>query len=130
MWLHLISGTAFLLIFTQVPLLATFISMVVGSFCLGIVIYGFLAREYGLLINVGSYLSSVGRLFSSGDLSTVFLVVAIIIALVSAYFLLSGEYRRYNRDVYGDQGAGIPLWITVIMGTVVILLCIFGLNML
>ncbi len=128
MWLHLLVSCSTLLIFFDADLITLLSSMVVGSFSFGIVIYGLLTREYGLLINIFSYVSSIWQAFSSDSISTVFLIVAIMATLVSAYFLLSGEYRRYNREVHSDGSTLIPLWITVIMGTVVVLLFVFGLN--
>jgi hypothetical protein len=130
MWLHLLIGIGVLAFTTQIPLLTIFASMAVGSFCLSIVLYGLLTREYGLLINICSYASSIGRMFSSDTLSTILLVIAIIAALVSSYILLSGEYRSYNKEVHGDRTTSVAPWITFTMGTIVVLLCIFGLNIL
>lgn len=127
MWLHLFIGTSVLAFATSIPLLTLFSSMVVSSFCLSIVIYGLLTREYGLLINIGSYASSIGQMFSSDITSIILLVVSIIAALFSGYILLSGEYRRYNQEIHGGA-IGVPQWITIMMGIVVVLLCIFGLN--
>lgn len=128
MWLHLLISCSVLAFATAIPLLTIFASMAVGSFCLSIVIYGLLTREYGLLINIGSYASSIGRMFSSDIISTILLVVAIIAALVSGYILLSGEYRRYNQEIHGDRTISVPQWITITIGIVIVLLCIFGLN--
>jgi hypothetical protein len=61
-------------------------------------------------------------------LSTILLVAAIIAALVSGYMLLAGEYRRYKREIHGESTDCVPQWITIAMDTVVVLLCIFGLN--
>ena len=63
MWLHLLIGSGILAYTTLIPLLILFPSMVVSSFCLSIIIYGLLNRKYGLLINIGSYASSLGRCF-------------------------------------------------------------------
>ena len=69
-------------------------------------------------------------MFSSDITSSILLIVAIIAALVSGFILLSGEYRRYNQEIYGDCTIGVPQWISVMMGSVVVLLCIFGLDIL
>ena len=130
MWLHLIVASLLLLLFTDLPFLSTFLSTVVGSFCAGIVLYGLLSREYGLLVNLASYASSMGRLAFPERLGSIFLVVAILAALASGYLLLSREYRRYSRDQFGDQEAKVPAWISLVMGTVVVLICVFGLNLL
>ena len=130
MWLHMLIGTGVLAFTTSLSLSTLATSMAVGSFCLSIVIYGLLTREYGLLINIGSYAASIGRMFSTDILSTILLVVAIIAALVSGYILLSGEYQRYNREIHGENSIAVPQWITIAMGSVVVLLCIFGLNIL
>jgi len=130
MWLHLFISCAALLTFANADIITLLSSMVVGSFSLGIIIYGVLTRAYGLLVNALSYGSSIWQVFSSGNASTAFLVVAIITTLVSAYFLLSREYQHYNREIHSDNGTFVPLWMTVVMGTVVVLLFIFGLNIL
>jgi hypothetical protein len=130
MWLHLFISCAALLTFADADIITLLSSMVVGSFSLGIIIYGVLTRAYGLLVNALSYGSSIWQVFSSGNASTAFLVVAIITTLVSAYFLLSREYQHYNREIHSDNGTFVPLWMTVVMGTVVVLLFIFGLNIL
>jgi len=127
MWLHLIVGSALVLLFTSLPLILTITSMTIGSFCLGIVVYGLVSREYGLLLNLASYASSMGRLAYPGVLSSVFLVIAILAALVSGYFLLSREYRRYNLNVFEDDTCQVPAWISITMGMVVVLICVYGL---
>jgi|TARA_B110000495_G_C22942380_1_gene551444 uncharacterized membrane protein YidH (DUF202 family) len=130
MWLHLFISCAALLTFADSDIITLLSSMVIGSFSLGIIVYGILTRAYGLFINALSYASSMSQVFSSGSVSTAFLVVAIITTLVSAYFLLSREYQHYNREIDNDNGSLVPLWMTVVMGTVVVLLFIFGLNIL
>ena len=104
--------------------------MAIGSFCLTIVIYDLLTRVYGLLINVGSYALSISRIFFPDILSTILLVISIIAALVSSYILLSGEYRSYYREIHDENTITVPQWITITMGMMVVLLCIFGLNIL
>ena len=128
MWLHLFIAIGVLAFITSAPLLKIFSSVTISSFCLGIVIYGLLSREYGLLINIGSYALSLARLFSTEILSLIFLIIAIIATLVSSHILLANEYRRYYREIHGDTQAMIPQWLTFTMGIVLTLLCIFGLN--
>ena len=131
MWLHLLAGAILLLVLSQLPLRHTIPSLIISSFSLGILLYGLLAREYALLVNLVSYTIGIVRTLSPQSLSFVFLLVAIIVALVSAYFLLSSEYRRYNRELSDNEAEGaIPLWISVLMGTTVLLLCIYGLSLL
>lgn len=130
MWLHLAVGTIVLLALVEVPLSRLLSSMVLGSFCLGIVVYGLVARELGFLINFGSYGVSMSRLVGSTQLDPVFLVAAVLLALVSGYLLVSREYRRYAGKVFGDTSkTAIPGWISITMSIVVLLLCIFGLNL-
>ncbi|HIG53799.1 MAG TPA: hypothetical protein EYQ18_07410 [Candidatus Handelsmanbacteria bacterium] len=130
MWLHMLIGTAILAFATSISLPMIFSSIAIGSFCLSIVIYGLLTREYGLLINIGSYASSISHIFSTDILSTILLVISIIAALVSGYILLAGEYRSYYREIHDEDTINVPQWITLTVGTVVVLLCIFGLNIL
>ena len=130
MWLHMLIGTGILAFVTSIALPMIFSSMAIGSFCLSIVIYGLLTREYGLLINIGSYASSISHIFFTDILSTILLVISIIAALVSGYILLSGEYRSYYREIHDENTISVPQWITLTMGTMVVLLCIFGLKIL
>ena len=131
MWLHLLIGTALLFFFSQWPLITTLPSLVIGSFSLGILIYSLLSREYSLLVNLASYALSMIRVLSPNTLSFIFLLIAIIISLVSGYFLLSSEYQRYNMETSSNGVAiGIPIWITVLTGVCVILICIYGLSLL
>ena len=128
MWLHLFLVIGVLAFITSAPLIKVFSSVTISSFCLGIVIYGALAREYGLLINIGSYALIFAHLFSTEILSLIFLIIAIISTLFSSHILLGNEYRRYHREIHGDTQATIPQWLTFAMGIVLTLLCIFGLN--
>ena len=130
LWLHLLIGTSILAFAFSVPPLILFSSMAISSFCLSIVVYGLLVHKYELMINIGSYVWSLGRMFSTEIFSIILLIVAIIAALVSSYIMLADEYRRYNREIHNDHAIGVPLWIAVIMGTLVVMLCIFGLGIL
>ena len=130
MWLHLFIGTHLILIFTDLPVFDAITSLTIGSFSLGILIYGLLAREYVLFINIASYALSMVSALSPGTLSTLYLLVAILMSLVSGYFLMASEYKRYNKEVYDDDRNGVPSWVTILMATTVLLICVFGLNLL
>lgn len=130
MWLHLLVGGLVVLLLGKLTTVLSLTSMVVGSFCLGVLVYGALAREYGLLLNLFSYGASMGRIFYPRELGSVFLLIALLIALVSGYLLLSREYRRYNQEVFGDRNIHIPAWISITIGSVVVLICVFGLQLL
>jgi hypothetical protein len=130
MWLHLIVSVPLLFFLARVPLLEAASSMAIGSLSLGILVYSVLAREYGLLVNIISYVLSIGRAIDPVDLGYTFLVIAIIISMASGYMLLSSEYRRYTREVYQGDESGVPLWITVCIGTTLVLLFIYGLRLL
>ena len=130
MWLHLIISVPVLVFVVNIPFLDALSSMAVSSLSLGIVVYSVLSREYGLLVNLLSYGISFGRVLDPSYLGFPFLIIAIIIALASGYLLLSSEYRRYTREVYDGDESGMPLYITVAIGTTLILLFIFGIRLL
>lgn len=130
MWLHLIVSVPLLVFLMKVPLVDAVSSMAIGSLSLGILVYSVLSREYGLLVNIVSYVLSLGRAVEPVDLGYTFLVIAIIISMASGYLLLSSEYRRYTREVYNGDETGVPLWITVCIGTTLVLLFIYGLRLL
>ncbi len=130
MWLHLLISVPVLVFVIQIPFLDALSSMAVSSLSLGIVVYSVLSREYGLLVNILPYGISLGRALDPAYLGFPFLVIAIIIALASGFLLLSSEYRRYTREVYDGDESGVPLWITVAIGTTLILLFIFGIRLL
>ncbi len=130
MWVHLLIGSLVLIAFFQLPILSGLATLTISSFSLGIVIYGLVSREFGLLVNVISYALTLSRTFAPEQMGIVFLIVAIISSIVSAYMLISREYNRYSVEHYGNKAAPIPIWISVTMGIVVVLLCIYGLNVL
>ena len=130
MWVHLLVGALLLLIFGQVPLINALASLVISSFSVGILLYGVLTRAYSLLVNLVSYVLSTLRALVPEEVSFIYLVVAIIIVLVSAYFLLTHEYQRYTTEIYHMSGVRIPLWITVFMGLTLVFLCLYGLYLL
>lgn len=128
MWLHLILS-ACLLPFLALPLLDALSCLVIGSLSLGILVYSVLAREYRLLINAVPYSLIAAQLTRPGEQRALLLLVAILIALASGYLLMSREYRRYTREIFGGQESGIPLWITGIMALVLSLLALCGLTL-
>lgn len=130
MWLHLIISVPVLFFVAQVPFVEALSSMAIGSLSLGILVYSLLSREYGLLVNILSYGLSIGRALDPKELTTTFLVIAIIISVASGYLLICSEYRRYVREVYDDGEPALPLWITVSIGTTLVLLFIYGLRLL
>ncbi|MBN97902.1 MAG: hypothetical protein CME16_01455 [Gemmatimonadetes bacterium] len=133
MWLHLLIGTILFLLFSTTSWLEGFAPLVISSFSFGIFIYGLLVREYILFINLGSYLCSLIRTLAPETIGFAFLLIAIITALVSAFFLLSSEYRRYNSEEYSEgsyKSAAVPIWIAVFMGIIVLLIFFYGLNLL
>ena len=130
MWLHLILGVPMLVFFLDVPLLDALSSIPTSSLSVGIIVYSFMTREYGLLVNLVSYGISLARAFEPAFLGFPFLISAIIIALASGFLLLSSEYRRYTREIYGGEESGVPLWITVTISTTLILLFILGIRLL
>lgn len=130
MWLHLLVSVPILIFVVKVPIVEALSSMAISSMSLGIILYSILSREYGLLVNVLSYLLSLGRAIDPERLGYTFLVVAIIISLASGYLLLSSEYRHYTRQVHDGEETGVPLWITVCVGTTLVLLFIYGIRLL
>ena len=104
--------------------------MAIGSLSLGILVYSVLSREFGLLVNIVSYVLSLGRALEPVDLGHTFLVIAIIISMASGYLLLSSEYRRCTREIHNGDESGVPLWITVSVGTTTVILFIYGLRLL
>lgn len=73
---------------------------------------------------------SLARAIDPATLGYTFLVIAIIISLASGYLLISSEYRRYTREIYDGDESGVPLWITVCIGTTTVLLFIYGIRLL
>jgi hypothetical protein len=130
MWLHLIVSVPLLVFFAHVPIVEALSSMAIGSLSLGILVYSVLSREFGLLVNIVSYVLSLGRALEPVDLGYTFLVIAIIISMASGYLLLSSEYRRYTREIHNGDESGVPLWITVSVGTTTVILFIYGLRLL
>lgn len=130
MWLHLIVSVPLFIFLAGVPVFDAVASMAISSLSLGIIVYSLLSREYGMLINAASYVLSLGRAISPEIFTYTFLVVAVIISMASGYILISSEYRRYTREVYSGDESGVPLWITVLIGTTLLLLFIYGIRLL
>ncbi|GEM_PF-556055 len=131
MWLHLLVGALLILFFGSFSFVKTLPSLMLGSVSIGILIYSLLTREYALLINVLSYILSMIRTLSPATLGIVFLPVAIIVTIVSGYSLLSKEYRKYSREQCPrSSNDEIPIYITVLIGFAVMLICIYGLSLL
>lgn len=130
MWLHLLISVPVLIFFASVPILDALSSMAISSLSLGIIVYSLLAREYGLLVNLVSYGMSMVRAIDADLLGYTFLIIAIIVATASGYMLLASEYRRYSKEVFEGDEIGLPPWITVSIGTTLMLLFIYGVYLL
>ena len=114
MWLHLLVGALLILFFGSFSFVKTLPSLMLGSVSIGILIYSLLTREY-----------------APATLGIVFLPVAIIVTIVSGYSLLSKEYRKYSREQCPrSSNDEIPIYITVLIGFAVMLICIYGLSLL
>ena len=127
MWLHLLLCLVLVPLFA-LPLFDSLSALMIASLSLGIIIYSIVAREYGLLINILSYGLSMAQLTSLKAHHAPLMTVAILVALASCYLILSQQYRRYIKEVYGDEH-GIPLWIAGLTLLLVIMLFLYGLNL-
>ena len=143
MWLHLLIGTGLLALSAARDWPSIFAALVVGSFCVGLVLYGLLTKTYGLLINIGAYAASMARAFSTDAVVLTCFIAALIAALVSGYSLLAAEYGRYQRQVFGEastlssaetlsravegQPAPLPASAALLLGAAIVLLCAYGL---
>ena len=127
MWLHLVVGIPLLIVKLEVPPADTVSSMAISSLSAGIILYGILSREYGLLVTLVPYGLGMARAFAPETRGLDFLLVAIVIAFGSGHRVLSSEYRRYRREIYGDD-RGMPLWITALAGAALVLLFLYGIR--
>ena len=125
MLLHLVAGIPLLVLKLDVPLADAVGSMAISSISAGIILYGILSREYGLLVTLVSYGLGMARAFAPETRGLDFLLAAVVIALGSGHRVLSSEYRRYMRETSGSN-AGMPLWITALAGTALVLLFLYG----
>ena len=128
MWIHLLGGAVLLLLFAHVPMLNALAALTIASFSIAIVVYGVLARQYSLMVNVVSYGLSMIAGLSPETLNIVFPILAIIFALVSGYSIMSKEYCCYLKDVGEGRKEGMPVWIGVLVAAAIIFLCLLGLS--
>ena len=126
MWLHLLIGTGFLALSDARDWLSIFAALVVGSLCIGLVLYGLLTERYGLLINIGAYVASIARAFSTDAVILTCFIAGLIVALVSGYSILAAEYRHYQREI-NHLPAPLPMSATFLLGAAIVLLCVYGL---
>ena len=126
MWLHLIVGTGLLALSAASDWLSIFAALVVGSLCVGLVLYGLLTKRYGLLINIGAYAASIARAFSTDAVVLTCFIAGLIAALVSGYSILAAEYGRYQREVH-RQPAPLPASAALLLGAAIVILCVYGL---
>ena len=126
MWLHLLVGTGLLALSGASDWLSIFAALVIGSLCVGLVLYGRLTKRYGLLINIGAYAASIARAFSTDATVITCFIAGLIATLVSGYSLLAAEYGRYQREVKG-QPAPLPRSASLLLGAAIVLLCAYGL---
>ena len=126
MWLHLLIGSGILALSAVSNWLSIFAALVVGSLCVGLVLYGLQTKRYVLLINIGAYGSCIARAFSADATVITCFIAGLIAALVSSYSLLAAEYGRYKREVYG-WAAPLPISVTLLLGAAIVFLCAHGL---
>ena len=130
MWIHQFIGAGLLVFFDHVPMLEAFAALTIASFSIALLVYAVLSRQYSLLVNAVSYGLSMTSALSPGSLHFVFPFLAVTIALVSGYAMMSREYCRYAEEVGGGRQEGMPVWIGVLVAVVIISLCLLGLSML
>ena len=126
MWLHLLISTGFLALSAARDWLSIFAALVVGSLCVGLVLYGLMTKRYGLLINIGAYVTSIARAFSTDPVVLTCFIAGLIAALVSGYSILAAEYRHYQREV-NHLPAPLPMSAALLLGAAIVLLCVYGL---
>jgi len=126
MWLHLLIGTGILALSDARDWLSIFAALVVGSLCVGIVLYGLLTETRRLLINIGAYAASIARAFSTDPVVLTCFIAGLIAALVSSYSILAAEYRHYQREA-NRRPAPLPMSATLLLGAAIVLLCVYGL---
>ena len=129
MWLHLAAGIPLLVMKLGVPLPDAVASMAICSLSAGIILYGILSREPGLLVSLIPYGLGMARAFSPEVRGIDFLLAAVIIAFASGHRVFSREYSRYRQEVF-DQDGGMPLWVTALTGTALALLFLYGIQLL
>ena len=126
MWLHLLIGTGFLALSDARDWLSIFAALVVGSLCVGVVLYGLMTETRRLLINIGAYAASIARAFSTDPVVLTCFIAGLIAALVSSYSILAAEYRHYQREA-NHPPAPLPKSAALLLGAAIVLLCVYGL---
>ena len=127
MWLHLLIGMGLLALSGARDWLSISAALVVGSFCVGLVLYGLQTKRYGLLINIGSYAASIARAFSTDPVVITCFIAGLIAALVSSYSILAAEYDRYQCEVH-RQPLPLPVSVPLLLGAAIVILCILGIR--
>ena len=127
MWLHLLIGTGLLALSGAHDWLSISAALVVGSFCVGLVLYGLQTKRYVLLINIGAYVASIARAFSADTEVITCFIAGLIAALVSSYSILAAEYGHYQREVH-RQPVPLPASVPLLLGAVIVLLCVLGIS--
>jgi len=126
-WVHLLVSVPVLVFGVEVPVADALPHMAISSASLGILVYGLGSRKHGLLVNLLPYAVGLRRALDPAALDYAFLIAAVIIALVSAHLVLSGEYRRYTRE-HDDGERGLPLRATLATAAAILLLFLYGLQ--
>ena len=126
MWLHLLIGMGLLALSGAHDYLSIFAALVVGSFCVGLVLYGLLTETRRLLLNIGAYAASVARAFSTDPVVITCFIAGLITALVSSYSILAAEYDHYQREGH-HQPLPLPTSAALLLGAAIVLLCAYGL---
>ncbi|MCY4605374.1 MAG: hypothetical protein OXE49_14190 [Gemmatimonadetes bacterium] len=127
MWLHLLIGTGFLALSDARDWPSIFAALVIGSLCMGLVLYSRLTKRYGLLINIGAYAASIARAFSTDAVVLTCFSAGLIAALVSGYSILAAEYRHYQREG-NHPPAPLPKSAALLLGAAIVLLFILGIK--
>lgn len=126
MWLHLLISTGLLALSAAHDWLSICAALIVGSFCVGLVLYGLLTDRHRLLINIGAYAASIARAFSTDAVVLPCFIAGLIAALVSGYSILAAEYSHYQRAV-NRQPAPLPRSAAFLLGAAIVLLGVYGL---
>ena len=85
-----------------------------------------MTKRYSLLINIGAYVASIARAFSTDAVVLTCFIAGLIAALVSGYSILSAEYRHYQREI-NRLPAPLPKSAALLLGAAIVLLCVYGL---
>ena len=126
MWLHLIIGTGLLALSGAGAWPSIFAALVVGSFCVGLVLYGLLTDTRRLLVNIGSYAAGIAHVFSTDPVVLTCFIAGLIAALVSSYSILAAEYGHYQHAGQ-RQPVPLPTSVAFLLGAAIVILCTYGL---